>query len=207
MREWAKDWHKRTMRVTQQHLGPCWRWQNMDYCMNRERFCLAWNTHVNPFLFFHLPPNSNQRRKRCRDRLFLGLSHLYWHQNHRHGPRHVFPIHQSIIHFPSSTASPCSSIYLTFTSFFFPNNTLLSFIHMIMKSSRILLLCLLTTAFYLLHQHSSIASTSSSSLNFLPGRRHVRELSMSFSNRKNEYQEIQVSLWKWYKSLAHPSLL
>ncbi|RVW76685.1 uncharacterized protein LOC100852603 [Vitis vinifera] len=62
---------------------------------------------------------------------------------------------------------------------------------MIMKSSRILLLCLLTTAFYLLHQHSSIASTSSSSLNFLPGRRHVRELSMSFSNRKNEYQEIQ----------------
>ncbi|RVW26165.1 hypothetical protein CK203_109160 [Vitis vinifera] len=57
---------------------------------------------------------------------------------------------------------------------------------MIMKFSHILLFCVLATASYVFYQHFSIAS-----LNFLPGRRHVRELSMSFSNPKHEYQNIQ----------------
>ncbi|XP_059624558.1 uncharacterized protein LOC132267412 [Cornus florida] len=58
-----------------------------------------------------------------------------------------------------------------------------------MRSSNIIVFCLLATAFYFL----SHTISSSSPPTFLPGRRSLRTLNMSSSNRQDEYQQVKVN--------------
>ena len=144
-------------------------------------------THMWTRLFCFTCPQTEAKGEieGCRDRIFLGLSHFILTSESLARAETCFPnslINNSLSLFhshPFISPSP---------SFSFPTTYCFHFIYMIMKFSHILLFCVLATASYVFYQHFSIAS-----LNFLPGRRHVRELSMSFSNPKHEYQKIQVA--------------